>query len=103
LKNSFRGLSITGMTNICRFAGHIQNFQTFREPYSDQYLKNHTQDHLKKKRNGAGGQNKVTKDNLAITTTFFIEDCGDEFFTKYFKTGRKKSETFISSYLYSLN
>jgi len=50
---------------------------------------------LKKKRNGAKGQTeKGNKRNLAITTTFFIDGCSDEFFIKYFKTGTKNSETF---------
>jgi len=40
------------------------------------------------------------KDNLAITTTFFIEGCGDEFFTKYFKTDRKYSEIFTLVLIY---
>jgi len=62
------------MANLFRFANHIQNFQTFRRPYSD------SRSMLKKKHNEAGGQNKTTKDNLAMTTTFFIESYGDEFF-----------------------
>ena len=54
---------------------------------------------LKEKRN-EGNTEQGNKDNLAIINTFFIEGCGDEFFTKYFKTGRKNSETFTLVLLY---